>query len=274
MPRLQAKAKAAQTAAATLGDTVCCGACGRNTLRVDTSVQDLTAPPAAGFNKLAVHDSFCLEDWLREQYLVPTTLGAGASTDAGWGNLLLAPAAVDGAGLTVCTQCFSSLQGESLGPPKFSIANYNFFGSAALVPELACLTFPEQLLLGHSRPFISRANVITVYASAARGAWVERKKLKGHLTTFEQNPTHLVEAVADNRVGPTLTVHLCTGALTDADREKQIKNTRTLLNIRRDKVLAAHQWFMDHNPLYKESGRVPDFTREVAVIKPWYCNHG
>ena len=145
--------------------TVECGICGESVMKrdIDGNKNIILNSEIPGRNLLLLENQDNPDDFLEEYK---------------HDDILLSEGGVNGALVTCCNTCLSSLKNEKL--PKFSIANDFQIGKTP--PELADLTLSEKLLISKCRP-----KMYVVKLRSSCGPEAQQRGLKGNTITFPQD---------------------------------------------------------------------------------------
>ena len=277
--RISRIAAAAAAEVAAIAQRTACMCCQRLARDDNSTTVDLSdEAPSSWTKKLALPEETTLPMALRQFYTIQ-----GANVHSSWTTLLLCKesmfTAADGMqAASICKSCKAILSRKSGGPPKASVANGNWWGSAAAIPELADLTPAEWSFLGKGRCDLRAVHHITVTALQGQttfgrtqpdGSIVHptRAKLTGHVVVRRATPSETLRRL-DGRPESTLKVHLCVGNLkTDAEVRAAIAETTRTVVIDVERVTTAHAWLVANNANYADDEFVPPDVNADGTIR-------
>jgi hypothetical protein len=144
---------------------------------------------------------------------------------------------------SLCSQCHSALLRQSV--PKFAATNHVNVTLCQHYPAaLDDLTLTEECLIAKSHPI----GVVLKLRPAGQSAPANYHAIRGHFIIIPQNPGPLLQILPS----PELQFTELIKVLWLGNRPPTDSDLQPFLVVRKHKVLAALQYLVRHNPLYRE----------------------
>ncbi|OKO97720.1 ATP-dependent DNA helicase PIF1 [Penicillium subrubescens] len=154
----------------------------------------------------------------------------------------------------LCSLCHTSLNRQMI--PKFSAKNMVNVTLCHDYPSaLEGLTLTEECLIAKCHPL----GVVLKLRPGGHLSPVNYHALRGHFIVIPQDPGPLLDILPS----PELTLHSLIKVFWLGARPPKDSDLSAFLLVRKAKVLAALQWLVQHNPLYR------DLTINQPMIDDW-----
>ena len=166
---------------------------------------------------------------------------------------LLEPNGVEGQGsdalVTVCRDCFESLQKPADNPPPYSLANNMWIGQ---IPwQLQRLTFPEQLLVALIYPRVYVFKLFPKKIGGVRDASTLQRGMQGNVSSYELNVEDLSSMIHGHLMPwpPAILASVISVTFIGVGH-LQKQWLHSTFRVRRQFVFEALHWLKENNPKY------------------------
>jgi len=148
----------------------------------------------------------------------------------------------------ICQSCWSALHGEKDLPPKFSLANDMWIGTAP--SYMQSMSFAEQLLIAHIYPRVYAFKLFPKKGGMYNGVNLQRG-MKGTVTSFAHDMRGVVDMLKGNLMPRPPSVLARVIAITYIGVGKLPRHClHRLFKVRRPLVVKVLHWYTENNRKY------------------------